>query len=197
MTTTKVLGVIVSLGLSAAFIVAGANVEAASSADGGVSNRSGTPNGDNSALATAVSHELNVRGSSIIVQTSSQNADAATDNDITTDEVGRWAAYFNEQGLQEARKACVEKRGGSVCDQITGDETHEVSRKDGRKVAIIHLRVHASVGDTAFAGRVVRVMALKGNELVSVACFRAGDEPLEPTMSPCAEEIKRSLGFTP
>ena len=38
---------------------------------------------------------------------------AATDNDITTDEVGRWAAYFNERGLQEARKACVEKKAAA------------------------------------------------------------------------------------
>ena len=188
------LGVIVSLGLSAAFIVAGAHLETASSADGGVSNRSGTPNGDNSAFARAISHELNVQGSSIIVQTSSQNADAATDNDITTEEVGRWATYLNEQGLQDARKACVEKRGGSLCDQIIGDETHEVIRRDGRRVAIIRLRVR--IGNN-ISSRGLRVIALKGNELVSVACFRAGDKPLEPRMSPCAEEIKRSLGFTP
>ena len=66
-----------------------------------------------------------------------------------------------KQAQQNAKKTCSESGGdANTCSQITGDETHEVILKDGRKVAI--MRINSLVGKTT-AGRVLRVGALKGN----------------------------------
>lgn len=190
-TVANVWGVVASLGLSAALIVGAAFAETPSPTGGEVSKQSDAPNGD---FARAVSHAVSVRDDSVIVKTFVQNAEGASDADITAEEVGRWAAFLIKQAGLGAQRACVENGGdASTCAQIYGDEKHKVIQKDGRNVALIRINTH--LGDT-IAGRVLRVVALKGNELVSVACFRAGDKPIEPTMSPCAEEIKKSLGFT-
>jgi len=145
--------------------------------------------------SSAVSHKAVVQDGSINAFTVVQDAGGTTDEDITTDEVGRWASTLLDQAGQAAKHTCTEHGGNaSICAQIIGAETHQVIQSGGRKIAIIRIRAH--LGDTTF-GRSFRVMALKGHELVSVACVRAGENsPLTPTMSPCAEEIKKSLGFT-
>ncbi len=193
-TIGNVLGVIVSLGLAMAFVTATVLVEAPSHSKTGVSSQSGAHNSTDDPVTRAVGHAMNTADSSIIVQTIAQDAGGATDDLITTDEVGKWAAYVMKQAQQNAKKTCSESGGdANTCSQITGDETHEVILKDGRKVAI--MRINSLVGKTT-AGRVLRVGALKGNNLVWVSCIRVGDKPIEPRMSPCAEEITKSLGLT-
>lgn len=132
---------------------------------------------------------------SINVSTFMQGANGTTDNDITTDEVGRWASYLLEQSRQPAKQTCLEKGGDeNTCSQIKFEETHRVIQSSGRTIAIIQFRSY--LGSTTY-GRAVRVVGIKGPDIVSVTCVRDGiDLPLAPTMSPCAEQIKKDLGFT-
>jgi hypothetical protein len=189
----KSLGVALSLGFATAIIFTTALIDTPPSGAATAPPPTAPNSAETGFTEAAVRQAAEKQDNSILVTTSSQNANDAKDDDITIDEVGRWASYFSEQGERIARKSCVDKGGGAFCDQLVSHETHEVIVIDGRKVAVIRLTLHSGSPITAHT---VRVVALKGNALVSVVCVRMGDKPLEPTMTPCANEIRRSLGIT-
>ncbi len=145
------------------------------------------------------SHEpmrfLRVSGSEAIrAFTMEQDATGMTDDDITLDEVGRWAEYGVNLARQSGRQVCKEKGGSeAVCKKIDAEEVHQVVNGDGHRVAIINFRIFH---DEVTYSRAIRVVSLIGSKMVSVSC--AVDSPTKivtPTMSPCAEEIQKSFGF--
>jgi hypothetical protein len=183
----KSIGIAVSLVLALALVVTAAAVESATG-----DTKRATPSNVPPETWSKVNQAISSGDATIIVQTSAQDAAGLAEADITNEEVGRWAAALSQQAGVNARQACAD-RGGDVrtCSQLNGKETHQVLQIRGRKIAIIRFDLYTG---TDPIGHTVRIMGLKDGKLVTVACVRATGEPIEPSMSPCAEEIAKSLG---
>ena len=128
----------------------------------------------------------------IIAQTATQPANGTSEEDITAELVGSWATAMGKQSEENARQACLANGGDErLCSHVViGKETHEVIQKNGHKFALIHTTVYTN---GTITDRTLRILAIRSEALVSVACVRTGDFSLAPTMTPCAEEILKSL----
>jgi hypothetical protein len=122
-----------------------------------------------------------------------QAADGMTESAMTTEEVGRWAAFLIKQGVEAGRELCLQKGGGAICATLAGSETHQILELKDRRVGIISIRIH---GDSAEISSAVRIIGFRDGDIVSVACMRTGPgPPVTPRMKVCSAEIQRSLGF--
>jgi hypothetical protein len=154
--------------------------------------------------------------------TLSQPANGLTNEDITSDTVGKWAALFIEQGTQSGKKACLDNGGNAaLCAQPKGEESHQVIRIGVDNIGVINLRIYSESranGGTLIVS-IFKVLAIREGNLVSVSCQSNGSvEPLTSQADPydiaaqdvanssisvrsnkmtppCAEEIQKSLGI--
>lgn len=67
-------------------------------------------------------------------------------------------------------------------------------RKFGVVTAAVTMEFTATQTKSTIAVTAVRIMAIKGNDLVSVGCLRATDRPIPIADGPCAAAIKKTFG---
>lgn len=67
-------------------------------------------------------------------------------------------------------------------------------RKFGVVTAALSMEFSVTQTKSTIAVTAVRVMAIKGKDLVSVGCLRATDKPISVAVGPCAAAIKKTFG---
>ncbi|MGH9439355.1 MAG: hypothetical protein ACRD22_16065 [Terriglobia bacterium] len=121
-----------------------------------------------------------------------QNANGATEADITEGVLQRWTDALAKQAKQNMNHVCL-KNGGNetICSEFKISESHKIVQHAGHKVVILRSRI--SNGNIVM--RTDRIMALEGADFVSVGCMTMADIPISLVIGPCAKEMKMSLGF--
>jgi hypothetical protein len=67
-------------------------------------------------------------------------------------------------------------------------------RKFGVVKAVVTLELNANQPKSILAVTAVRIMGIKGKDLISVGCLRATDQPISVASGPCGAAIRRYFG---
>jgi len=69
-------------------------------------------------------------------------------------------------------------------------------RKFGVVTAAVTMEFNSTQSKSTIALTAVRIMGIRGNDLVSVGCLRATDRPIPIADGPCAAAIKKTFGLS-
>jgi hypothetical protein len=129
---------------------------------------------------------------SVKTYTSSQPATGLAPAAITADEVKKVGIALSDDAMRSARQGCLDNGGSEqLCAELRGDVKSRVVSLGEENIGVVDLTM--SLGRRIVA-HVVRVMAIRGTELVSVSCARQGTAaPITLESSPCSDEIKKRI----
>jgi hypothetical protein len=122
-----------------------------------------------------------------------QDAEGMTDEQVTPETASIWATAVLQSAQTLGKQGCLDQ-GGTVagCQNLRWTESHSVISNDQQKIVLINIE---AIADAHVHARMVRVLSIKGKQMVSVACARFDDIPVTVYSGPCADEIGRSFGF--
>lgn len=125
-----------------------------------------------------------------------QNAGNLTASTWSTELLDYQAKYISENGVKGAKQAFIE-HGGNATDWVES-ATYEANFVfiKGEKFGIIKSRMAIRPSNENMVVNTIRISAIRGGDMISVACVRQSDKEISLNDGPCDEAIRKNLGVT-
>jgi len=149
-------------------------------------------------LFAALSANANADSDPVKTGVAIQSAEGVTDATWTTELLKFQTKQMSELSTKVGKQTFIDHgRSPASWKPMTSYES-SFYIVGGKKYGIIkaHVRLASPTTNFTISTNAIRIMAIQGNDLVSVSCWRMSDRPISVTDSPCKDAIMENLGVS-